>query len=165
MATLRFTILGCGSSGGVPRLGGDWGDCDPADLRAQPEPDPERGARVHRRHGDQHRRAGGPGLLEPAAAVGEHHGPAAGSGGSVWGADYFPNVPLVTHEGKKVHFFDDVIKGKVVAVNFIYTNCPDVCALETARLREALVSPGSSDSASAAAASTVACQVRKSLAV
>jgi phosphoribosyl 1,2-cyclic phosphate phosphodiesterase len=26
----RFTILGCGSSGGVPRLGNDWGDCDPA---------------------------------------------------------------------------------------------------------------------------------------
>ena len=25
----RFTILGCGSSGGVPRLGGHWGDCDP----------------------------------------------------------------------------------------------------------------------------------------
>lgn len=29
MATLRFTILGCGSSGGVPRLGGHWGACDP----------------------------------------------------------------------------------------------------------------------------------------
>lgn len=29
MAQLRFTILGCGSSGGVPRLGGIWGDCDP----------------------------------------------------------------------------------------------------------------------------------------
>lgn len=29
MATLRFTILGCGSSGGVPRLGGNWGACDP----------------------------------------------------------------------------------------------------------------------------------------
>lgn len=27
--TLRLTILGCGSSGGVPRLGGHWGDCDP----------------------------------------------------------------------------------------------------------------------------------------
>ncbi len=25
----RFTILGCGSSGGVPRLGGHWGACDP----------------------------------------------------------------------------------------------------------------------------------------
>ena len=31
--TLRFTILGCGSSGGVPRLGGHWGDCDPDDPR------------------------------------------------------------------------------------------------------------------------------------
>ncbi|MCI2399252.1 MBL fold metallo-hydrolase [Aliiroseovarius subalbicans] len=29
MARLSFTILGCGSSGGVPRLGGHWGDCDP----------------------------------------------------------------------------------------------------------------------------------------
>lgn len=29
MAKLHFTILGCGSSGGVPRLGGHWGECDP----------------------------------------------------------------------------------------------------------------------------------------
>jgi len=29
MAELTFTILGCGSSGGVPRLGGLWGKCDP----------------------------------------------------------------------------------------------------------------------------------------
>lgn len=27
--TTTFTILGCGSSGGVPRLGGHWGACDP----------------------------------------------------------------------------------------------------------------------------------------
>ena len=33
MAKLRFTILGCGSSGGVPRLGGDWGDCDPTNPK------------------------------------------------------------------------------------------------------------------------------------
>ena len=33
MATVRFTILGCGSSGGVPRLGGKWGKCDPAEAR------------------------------------------------------------------------------------------------------------------------------------
>ncbi|MGR3271798.1 MBL fold metallo-hydrolase [Thalassococcus profundi] len=30
---MRFTILGCGSSGGVPRLGGHWGDCDPGNPR------------------------------------------------------------------------------------------------------------------------------------
>ncbi len=33
MAKLSFTILGCGSSGGVPRLGGIWGDCDPANPK------------------------------------------------------------------------------------------------------------------------------------
>jgi protein SCO1 len=58
------------------------------------------------------------------------------TGGSIWGEDYFPDVQLTTHEGKEVRFFTDVIKGKVVALNFIYTNCPDACALETARLRE-----------------------------
>ena len=30
---LRFTILGCGSSGGVPRLGGHWGACDPSNPK------------------------------------------------------------------------------------------------------------------------------------
>lgn len=29
MPTLRVTVLGCGSSGGVPRATGDWGVCDP----------------------------------------------------------------------------------------------------------------------------------------
>ncbi len=29
----RVVILGCGSSGGVPRVGGDWGECDPANPR------------------------------------------------------------------------------------------------------------------------------------
>ena len=33
MAKLRFTILGCWSSGGVPRLGGHWGDCDPTNPK------------------------------------------------------------------------------------------------------------------------------------
>ncbi len=27
--TYRYTILGCGSSAGVPRIGNDWGECDP----------------------------------------------------------------------------------------------------------------------------------------
>jgi protein SCO1/2 len=55
-------------------------------------------------------------------------------GGTRWGAEYFPNVPLITHEGKEVRFFDDLIKDKVVAINFIYTSCPDSCSLETARM-------------------------------
>ncbi len=33
MAQMCITILGCGSSGGVPRLGGHWGACDPAEPK------------------------------------------------------------------------------------------------------------------------------------
>lgn len=31
--TLRLTLLGTGSSGGVPRVSNDWGDCDPAEPK------------------------------------------------------------------------------------------------------------------------------------
>ena len=53
-----------------------------------------------------------------------------------WGGNYFPNAPLTTHEGKTVRFYDDLIKGKVVAVNLIYTSCSFACPLETARLAQ-----------------------------
>ena len=59
---------------------------------------------------------------------------AGGVGATPWGAGYFPNVPLVTQNGETVHFFDDVIKNKIVAINFIYTTCADTCPLETAHL-------------------------------
>jgi cytochrome oxidase Cu insertion factor (SCO1/SenC/PrrC family) len=61
---------------------------------------------------------------------------AAGSPQTPWGGSYFPNVPLVTQDGKKVRFFDDLIKGKVVAINFIFTGCSASCSMETARLRD-----------------------------
>jgi len=54
--------------------------------------------------------------------------------GSPWGADYFPNVPLITQDGATVHLYDDLLKGKKVAINLIYTSCKDECPLETARL-------------------------------
>jgi protein SCO1 len=56
------------------------------------------------------------------------------SADQMWGRDYFPNVPLVTQTGKTVHFYDDLLKGKSVVVNVIYTHCRDTCPLETAKL-------------------------------
>ena len=53
---------------------------------------------------------------------------------SQWGGTHFPNVELITQEGKKVRFYDDLIKGKVVAIELIYTTCKYSCPLETARL-------------------------------
>ena len=58
----------------------------------------------------------------------------ANGAGSPWGADYFPNPQLVTQDGDIVRFFDDLIEDKIVAINFIYTSCPDTCPLETAQL-------------------------------
>lgn len=51
-----------------------------------------------------------------------------------WHGKYFPNVVLTTQDGKKVRFYDDVLKGKIVSLNFVYTNCGDVCPLDTAQL-------------------------------
>ncbi|HET8887350.1 MAG TPA: SCO family protein [Candidatus Angelobacter sp.] len=53
-----------------------------------------------------------------------------------WGAGYFPNVVLTTQDGTKVHFYDDVIRGKSVVIDLIYTSCVDSCPLETARLAQ-----------------------------
>src|SRR5215467_10473076 len=47
---------------------------------------------------------------------------------------HFPNVELITQDGKKVHFYDDLIKGKIVAIDLIYTSCHYACPLETARM-------------------------------
>lgn len=38
-----------------------------------------------------------------------------------------PDVEVVTHEGKKVRFYSDLVKDRVVAVNFVFTNCSTIC--------------------------------------
>lgn len=53
-----------------------------------------------------------------------------------WGKDYLPNVPVVTQDGKTLRFYDDVIKGKIVVINFLYTTCRDICPLTAARLAQ-----------------------------
>lgn len=47
----------------------------------------------------------------------------------------FPNVPVVTHEGEVVRFYDDLIKNKTVLINFTYTECNGICPGMTANLR------------------------------
>jgi protein SCO1/2 len=46
-------------------------------------------------------------------------------------------VPLITQDGKTVHFYDDLLKDKIVAIDLIYTTCKYECPLETARLAQA----------------------------
>lgn len=54
--------------------------------------------------------------------------------GSPWNETFFPNVPVQTHDGRTVRFYDDLIRGKIVVVNFIYTSCSNICPLVTSRL-------------------------------
>jgi protein SCO1/2 len=61
---------------------------------------------------------------------------AAGFGAPITGEAYFPNVLLTTQDGTQVRFYDDLVKGKSVAINIIYTSCTDECPLETARMAE-----------------------------
>ncbi|HXQ71004.1 MAG TPA: SCO family protein [Pyrinomonadaceae bacterium] len=46
----------------------------------------------------------------------------------------FPNVTLTTHEGKKVKFYDDLLKDKIVLINFMYVKCEGTCPGTTANL-------------------------------
>ena len=72
-------------------------------------------------------------LLATAAAM---LGPAPAIAASPGGPGYFPNVPLTTQDGKVVHFYDDLLKGKSVVINLIYTHCSGTCPLETAKLSQ-----------------------------
>jgi len=53
-----------------------------------------------------------------------------------WGANYFPNLPVIDQNGRTLKFYDDVIKGKIVVISFIYTSCQDLCPLTTAKMAQ-----------------------------
>jgi protein SCO1/2 len=48
--------------------------------------------------------------------------------------EHFPNVALRTQRGVSVRFYDDLVKGKNVLINFMFTSCTAQCPLTTANL-------------------------------
>ncbi|MEN3334393.1 MAG: hypothetical protein V7641_3758 [Blastocatellia bacterium] len=38
-----------------------------------------------------------------------------------------PDVPVIDQDGKRLNFYTDLVKGKVVAINFIFTTCTTIC--------------------------------------
>ncbi len=49
-------------------------------------------------------------------------------------AAYRPNVELQTQNGKTVRFYDDLVAGRVVLINFMFTSCNNICPPMTANL-------------------------------
>jgi protein SCO1 len=47
---------------------------------------------------------------------------------------FLPNLPLLTQDGKKVRFYDDLVKDKIVIINFTYIRCEGVCPGITSNL-------------------------------
>ncbi|HSY48067.1 MAG TPA: SCO family protein [Thermoanaerobaculia bacterium] len=82
-------------------------------------------------------------LAAAAEAVVGITGKAAGMGGPATASDlarqriqrmHFPNVPLYTHEGKRVMFYDDLVKGRIVTMNFFFAKCDEICPMVMANL-------------------------------
>jgi protein SCO1/2 len=71
-------------------------------------------------------------LAPPAKAAGTLH-----QDGAAW----FTNVAVSTQDGRTLRFYDDVMKGKIVLINFFFTECDAICPLMTenlARVQELL---------------------------
>ncbi len=49
---------------------------------------------------------------------------------------FFSDRRLVTHRGEEVAFYSDVLRDKVVLINFLFTQCTDTCPTQTARVAE-----------------------------
>src|ERR1044072_4530315 len=47
---------------------------------------------------------------------------------------YFPNLVLTTQDGKKVKFYDDLVKDKIVVFNMFYAKCEGICSPVTRNL-------------------------------
>ena len=50
------------------------------------------------------------------------------------GAAYFPNHILLTQDNQPVRFYDDLLKNKIVLINFVFTTCKGACSPMTANL-------------------------------
>ncbi|MFL5310073.1 MAG: SCO family protein [Myxococcales bacterium] len=48
---------------------------------------------------------------------------------------YFPNVELTTSDEKKVRFYDDLLKDKIVILNLMYAKCDGICPTTTSNLK------------------------------
>jgi cytochrome oxidase Cu insertion factor (SCO1/SenC/PrrC family) len=48
--------------------------------------------------------------------------------------NYFTDLPVQSQDGEWRRFYTDLLKDKTVVINFVYTNCPDACPLQTAKL-------------------------------
>ena len=50
-------------------------------------------------------------------------------------ATAIPDVPVLDQNGKRLNFYSDLVRGRTVAIDFIYTECTTICPMQTTHLR------------------------------
>ncbi|MGL5403998.1 MAG: hypothetical protein ACRC9I_09575, partial [Acinetobacter sp.] len=56
------------------------------------------------------------------------------SSSTLMGESKIPNVPIVTHSGQQMMFYDDLVKNHILVMNMMYTSCSGICPLATSNL-------------------------------
>jgi protein SCO1/2 len=69
-----------------------------------------------------------------AIALGPFAVASSGKARSQVGAEWFTNVEVTTQDGRTLRFYADVMKGKILLINFFFTECDAVCPLMTENL-------------------------------
>lgn len=67
--------------------------------------------------------------------------PAQGDGGmtdeeEAKAREYFTDLPVLDQNGQELRFYSDVLRGRTVLIDFIYTSCEDACPIATAKLNQ-----------------------------
>jgi len=83
---------------------------------------------------------GGGALAEPTQTAVASDAPtvarAAAEDDDAKAREYFTDLELVTQDGEKVRFYTDVLRNRVVLINFMFTNCQDACPMMTRMLTQ-----------------------------
>lgn len=75
--------------------------------------------------------------LLPQTGLSQDAGTAVGGGDAAAeekARKYFTDTEVVDQNGKRLRFYSDVLKDRVVLINFIFTNCQDYCPMVTQKL-------------------------------
>jgi len=75
------------------------------------------------------------GSLARPVTAGRRTGPTANGVGAVQpGRKNIPNVMVTSQDGRRYRFYDDLVKGKMVIINFFYAQCTGICPRMTSNL-------------------------------
>lgn len=85
----------------------------------------------------------GLGLATLGAALGYGSAPRRPAYAPTGPGPHIPDVPVVTHDGRKLYFYRDLVQNRLVAINMMYVQCEGSCPATIANLRrlQALLGP------------------------